>query len=146
MNPYVPKNISKNCFKRNPDASRNVIGVWTTAPRPCLLLIRRSSDQVISNILHVVKVVFHTHTIIYVQYFCRYLLPISGNILIFSIEFLCSQLFMTCSPSFRRLTPTVAILYLEEKSRIIWGIFLGPNAPKFTQISFIFIPNNPRKT
>jgi hypothetical protein len=39
----------------------------------------------------------------------------------------------------------VLFLKLEEKSRIIWGIFLGPNAPKLTQISFIFIPKNPRK-
>jgi hypothetical protein len=55
------------------DTTRNVVGVRTTTPRECLLLVPRSSDQVISNVLHVIKVVFHVHTIIYVQPLCTYL-------------------------------------------------------------------------
>jgi hypothetical protein len=66
--------ISTGAFaKFGHEVTRNVISVRTVAPWPILLLVSRSSDQVISNLLHVVKVVFHTHTIIYVQSLCTYL-------------------------------------------------------------------------
>jgi hypothetical protein len=47
------------------NTTRNLITVRTIAPRPCLLLVPRLLDKVISKLLHVLKVVFHTHTILY---------------------------------------------------------------------------------
>jgi hypothetical protein len=70
--PMYPNNISKNRSKRNPDATRNVISVQTAASQHCLFLVLRSLDQVVFNLLHVVKVVFHTY-----HYLCAMLVYIT---------------------------------------------------------------------
>jgi hypothetical protein len=54
------------------NATRDMISVWIAALQPCSDLTLQCTAQVISNLLHVIKVVFHRHTIIYVQSLCPY--------------------------------------------------------------------------
>jgi hypothetical protein len=65
------------------DATRNVIDTRTAAPRPCLLLVPISSDQVISSLSHVVTLVFHLYTIVSEQVLCEFKQPVIGNTYVF---------------------------------------------------------------
>jgi hypothetical protein len=86
MQPYVHNNISKNHSKRNPDSTRNVINMGTTILQPCLLLVSRSSDHVISSLPHVATLVFHLYTIIYEQVFYEFIQSIVENAYDFPLE------------------------------------------------------------
>jgi hypothetical protein len=65
------------------NATRNVIGVRTAALRPCSDLTLRCPTQVISNILHLVNLVFHVHIIIPIRVPCQFLEPIARNLPIY---------------------------------------------------------------
>jgi hypothetical protein len=65
------------------DATRNVIDVQTAAPQPCLLLVPISSDQVISNLPHVVTLVFHLYTIVSEQVLYEFTQQLLGTLISF---------------------------------------------------------------
>jgi hypothetical protein len=66
------------------DATRNVIGVRTTSLRPCSVLTLRCPTQLISNLLHLMNLLFHVHIIIPIWVPGLFLDPIAWNLPIYS--------------------------------------------------------------